>query len=296
MLERIMVPLDGSEAAEVVMPYTEEIAAQSGANITLVSVSDPTVGDLDHLYRSYLEHVSERMRRELKDWGAKNEADIPIEVLSGEPAAEILRYADEIDASLITMASRGGSGEEPWVLGNIASKVIQASSKPVLLIKTPASSTALQQKKLFKKILVPLDGSQIGEAAISHVQTLAGLLLAQVVLLHVIEVTPLVVVPSIDFAYQPVPPEVQTEKMAAAQQYLDSAERILKENGINTSSAVISGSPASEIIKYAEKNNVELIAMSTHGRSGIGRWVFGSVTEKVLHAGNAALLTVRAKE
>jgi len=296
MVEKIMVPLDGSEAAEVVMPYTEEIAAQSGANITLVSVSDPTVGDLDHLYRSYLEHVSERMRRELKDWGAENGADIPIEVLSGEPAAEILRYADEIDASLITMASRGGSGEEAWVLGNIASKVIQASSKPVLLIKTPASSPALQQKKLFKKILVPLDGSQIGEAAIPHVQTLAGLLLAQVVLLHVIEVTPLVVVPSIDFAYQPVSPEVQAEKMAAAQQYLDSAERILKENGINTSSAMVSGSPASEIIKYAEKNNVELIAMSTHGRSGIGRWVFGSVTEKVLNAGNAALLTVRAKE
>jgi len=65
---------------------------------------------------------------------------------------------------------------------------------------------------------------------------------------------------------------------------------------LNTSSELRSGSAAEEIITYAEENNIDLIAMSTHGRSGIGRWVFGSVTDKVLHAGDVPVLTVRASK
>ena len=64
--------------------------------------------------------------------------------------------------------------------------------------------------------------------------------------------------------------------------------------GLKTSTAIEVGLPAQQIIDYAGANDIDLIAMSSHGRTGVGRWVFGSVTDKVLHAGNTAVLVVRA--
>jgi nucleotide-binding universal stress UspA family protein len=146
--EKIMVPLDGSNAAEIALPYAEEIAARLGAEIILVSVSGPTVEAKDHLYRSYLDKITEQVRGRLDDWGAKEGAKVQSEVFAGKPASEILRYADENNVSLIAMASRGRSGRGPWLLGNIAAKVLRATQKPVLLIRAPADETALQQRSL----------------------------------------------------------------------------------------------------------------------------------------------------
>ncbi len=88
-------------------------------------------------------------------------------------------------------------------------------------------------------------------------------------------------------------PEDGGKRKALALAYLDDVGKPLKERGITTSSVVVMGSPADQIIDYAKVNAIDLIAMSTHGRSGIGRWVFGSVTDKVLHAGDTAVLIVR---
>ena len=106
MYERILVPLDGSSAAEIVLPYAMEIATKLGAEIILVSVSEFTTAEVDHLYRSYLEPLRERVQRELKDYGAKEEVKVYSDVLLGKPADEIMRYADESNVGLIAMASR----------------------------------------------------------------------------------------------------------------------------------------------------------------------------------------------
>jgi nucleotide-binding universal stress UspA family protein len=76
--------------------------------------------------------------------------------------------------------------------------------------------------------------------------------------------------------------------------YLNDIVKPLEKRGLKISTAVAFGSPADQILDYAKAKSVDVIAMSTHGRSGVGRWVFGSVTGKVLHAGDAAVLVVRA--
>ena len=292
--ERILVPLDGSSAAEIALPYAEEIAAKHGAEIILASVSQFAAVETDHLYRSYLERIAEQAQRELKDWGAKEEAKVKNEVLLGTPATEILRYADESNASLIAMASRGRSSRGPWLLGNIASKVIRASSKPVLLIRAPADNTALLQKRLVRRILVPLDGSKLGEVALPYAEALAKLLGAELILFRAF------LTPTLGVAYEGISvspnefKEREEEIRASAMAYLDSLGKRFQEKGLRALSIVSLGSPPVQILEYAEANGIDLIAMSTHGRSGIGRWVLGSVTDKVLHAGDTPVLTVRA--
>ncbi len=291
MYERILVPLDGSSAAEIVLPYVEEIAAKLNSQITLVSVSESSAPDIDYLYRSYLERITKQVQSLLKDYGAKYESKVQSITLTGKPADEILRYADENNVSLIAMSSRGSSGQGPWVLGNIAAKVLRATSKPVLLIRAPADSAALEQKRLVKRILVPLDGSRIGEAAIPHTEKLAGALGAEVAFFQVLELPIVVSGRFIDGEFKVTPQEMRKRK-ASGIAYLDDVGKTLKERGLNISAAVVSGSPAEQIMYWAEEKAIDLIAISTHGRSGIGRWVFGSVTDKVLHAGDTPVLVI----
>ena len=294
MYEEILVPLDGSNAAEIVLPYVEEIAAKLGAEIILVSVSESTAAETDHLYRLYLERIAEQVQRELEDWGAKEEAKVRSEVLLGKPASEILRYAEESNVGLIAMASRGRSSRGPWLLGNIAAKVLRATPKPMLLIRTPADNASLQQRSLVKRILVPLDESKVGESAIPCAEALAQVVVAELVLFRALEpLKPFAAEGAVSMSPAMIKEEEERRK-ASAMAYLDGVGKVFQDRGLSTSSAIALGSPAEQIIDYAEANAIDLIAMSTHGRSGMGRWVFGSVTDKVLHAGDTPLLTIRA--
>ncbi len=289
MFEKILVALDGSKAAEMVIPYVEEIAAKLGSGLILVSVSEPAGADTEHLYQAYLKRMTDQVQSELCEWVAKDVARVEDKILFGKPADEILRQIDKSDAGLLVMASRGSSGGGPWLMGNIAAKVLRATSRPVLLIRAPAKRQAVRQRRLVKRILVPLDLSDLGGAAIPCAETLARALGGEMVLLQVLE-------PLTSWSHgettAPIP-EDGGKRKALALAYLDDVGKPLKERGITTSSVVVMGSPADQIIDYAKVNAIDLIAMSTHGRSGIGRWVFGSVTDKVLHAGDTAVLIVR---
>lgn len=294
MYERILIPLDGSSEAEVALPYAEEVAAKLGAEIILVGVYDPTAAGMGHLYRSYIEHIGGKVQRQLMEMGAPKGAEVKGEVLVGNPVSEIVRYADESNVSLIAMARRGRSGRGPGLLRAIATRVLQATGKPVLLIRAPASSAALEQRKLVRRILAPLDGSKVGETAIPHAEALARVLGAELVLFHVVEPVSVWVddvVPAVPWA---VAQEEEGRRRARSTAYLEGMAKALQERGLSTSSAVSSGPAATRIMDYAEANAIDLIAMSTHGRSGIGRWVFGSITHKVLHIGDTAVLVVRA--
>ncbi len=161
------------------------------------------------------------------------------------------------------------------------------------MVRAPASETALQQKRLVKKVLIPLDGSKLGEASIPLVKVLAEGSGAEIILFHVDEP---VITWGIYEGYPgyTTPPPAPESREASAMKYLDGVAKPLKESGLTTSTVVVFGLPARRIVEYAKANAINLIAMSTHGRSGIGEWVFGSVTDKVLHAGDTPVLVVRA--
>lgn len=289
MYEKILIPLDGSKAAEMVIPYAQEVATKLSSQTILVSVFEPVPTDLERLHQTYLERITEQVQHQLKDWEPKKEARVQSRVLMGKPADEILRHADENDVGLIAMTSRGSSVRGPWLLGNIAAKVLRATTKPVLLVRAPASEAALRQKRLVKRILVPLDGSDLGAAAIPHAEALGRALGAELVLFQVLE--PVASWAGSEVPYYITEPPEKRKNLAIT--YLDDVGKALRERGLKVSGVVAVGSPADRIVDYAKENAIDLIAISTHGRTGIGRWVFGSVTDKVLHAGDTAVLVVR---
>jgi nucleotide-binding universal stress UspA family protein len=289
MFETILVPLDGSENAEIVFPYCADLAAKFASTVILVTVSEAATVDIDHLYRTYLEHATGKMRQYLKGSMVHETVPLESEVLFGDPAREILRIAEDKDARLILLASHGTSVEGPWLLGHIAAKVLRATKRPVMLIRARAPEAALEQRRLLRRILVPLDGSEIGEAALSYALALAKKTAAEIALLEVFE--PVKGVGATGISYR-IPDDESVRKSLLS--YLDHVAGPIRNEGLEVSTTVLFGKAADNIVEYAERNGIDLVAVSAHGRSGLGRWVFGSVTDKILHTGNVALLVAHA--
>ncbi len=149
-----------------------------------------------------------------------------------------------------------------------------------------------------ERILIPLDGSKIGEAAIPCVEDLVSKLSPEIK----VEVTLLQVVSSLTHyviageasAKIPYTEKEMEQIKKRATDYLKKAGKDLKNKGATVKIEVRIGSPADEIIRVANEINANLIAMSTHGRSGISRWAFGSITDRVLRAATQPIFMVRA--
>jgi nucleotide-binding universal stress UspA family protein len=152
---------------------------------------------------------------------------------------------------------------------------------------------------MYERILVPLDGSKVGEAALPDVEVLALKIAAcaqvEITLLQVISELTYDFLTEADAAQLPYN-ETDLKKIEqAAQRYLDRVAVGLESKGIKVKTIVKEGHAAEEIIKVARDIKADLIAMSTHGRSGLGRWALGSITDKVLSRSEIPVLTVRAK-
>ncbi|NLL89995.1 MAG: universal stress protein [Dehalococcoidales bacterium] len=141
---------------------------------------------------------------------------------------------------------------------------------------------------MFKKILVPLDGSELSESALTYLTEITTDCRAlDVILIRIHEPPDPNVIGTLDAT---IAVELDEAYRDEASRYLDTVVAALKEKGINARTEIMAGNPAEEILKYSQSNNVDLIIMSTRGRSGISRWVFGSVAEKVIRNSTVPVL------
>jgi nucleotide-binding universal stress UspA family protein len=143
---------------------------------------------------------------------------------------------------------------------------------------------------MFKKILVPLDGSELSEAALVHLSDFKE---AEVILMRIKEPLDPNVIGTLDAK---VALELDEAYYEEAVQYLEKIVENLKEKGITAKTEVLTGNSADEIIKYSQKNDIDLIIMSTRGRSGFSRLVFGSVAEKVIRNSTVPILIKPPKQ
>jgi len=306
MYRRMLVPLDGSELAEVVLPYAKELAGRLDLDVILLHVCSPDEGELVPMHRAYVERAAEIIRRQsaevqqragIQRGGGAVEARG--ELAAGHPAEEILRYAEENDVDLILMATHGRSGIRRWAMGSVADKVLHASKVPVCLVRAGIPEEIVHDKWPWRTILVPLDGSELAESVLPHVEALAkqrGAEPADVALLMVCE--PRIIPSSYPYGVPLSLEGVQEETdrcKREAEEYLAGVGKRLKDVGLRVRSEVLVGRPADDIVDYANRNPVNLIVMATHGRSGLSRWVMGSVADRVVLGVSSPIFLVRPR-
>lgn len=309
MTYRVLVPLDGSELADRAIPWADEIAGPLQAEVELLRVIPHNVrlevleAELQ-LGRGFGPQVSgagsddsgiQILEAEAQEaQGAlsrrrsrfRRARSIDARVLRGDAADVIVARAQEWAATLVVMASHGRSGVARALLGSVAGAVIRRSGVPVLVVR----SDLLAPARVPQRVLVPLDGSDLASAVLPCVVPLAKQLDSTLVLISVAELPPQslpVQGASIPLGRMPVHPPAQ------AMEYLDRVADDLRAQGVACEVRVEHGDPASAITRAADGSGCDLIAMSTHGRHGLGRWALGSVTDSVMRRAQVPVLAVR---
>jgi len=269
----------------------------------LLHVCNPVLQQYAPMHRMYIEHAAavaaqkiRQVQEELSSGKAVKAVDVRGELAIGYPPEEILRYAEKNKVDIILMTTHGHSGILRWAMGSVADKVLRASRIPVCLARVDGADGITAEKWVTRAIIVPLDGSDLAEAVLPHVRALARQCdaeLEEVVLLRVCEY-PFVAVeyPEEDWTRY-VNWAIENCKNVS-EQYLAGVKRRLQCTGLNVRTKVLTGEAADTIIGYAKENPLNLIVMSTHGYSGVGRWVFGSVADKILHGVSSPVFLVRS--
>jgi len=288
LLQKLLVPLDGSELGERALAYATELAVGLGSEVQLICVHLHHDDETRRMCDTYIGRIAERLRSSLN--ARNNNIRVHPVFVNGEPATRIINYADKEGISLIVLSSHGHSGIMPWAVGSTANKIIRISHKPVLLIRS--MMPIAQKDGLFRKILLPLDGSQVGEAALPYVQEVASALGSEVVMLRVVESE--LKIHSIGAPDRILVPEQVIEEIRqAAKKYLDGEKRKFLSGAVRT--LLKDGNIAYEILMVSEEEKVSIVAMSTHGLSGIERWMLGSISDKILQSGKTPFLLVPPK-
>jgi len=280
----MLVLLDGSELAEVVLKYAQELSGRLHIDLELLHVCDPHEAEQLPMRKAYMEHMAEVMCAGAEEIRYRS-GDETLEqciraqgnVVVGHPAEEILKYVDENDIDLVMMSTHGSSGIGSWDLGSVATKVIHASNAPIWLVPSQLREEVILDTLPRRTLVIPLSGSKQSEAVIPHAIAVAKQRgeESELVLLHVEDVDYITVSRS---ALQE-----REEHRARMKAYLDGVAESIREAGLEARSEILTGDPAETIITFLKDNPAQLIAMATRGRTGLSRMVFGSVTENVIH-------------
>jgi nucleotide-binding universal stress UspA family protein len=296
MFTKILLPLDGSSTAERALPFARLLASTMKIPLELLEVVDVSAASA-HLaaekarYLDALIAEGERVSMEhLKDVAAGLPGlKVSCTVERGNPADVIIERAAQDKHTLIAMATHGRSGVARWMMGSVAEKVLRGSTNPLFLVRADEDAKT-DGPTTMKSVIVPLDGSKLAESALPTVVEVAKPLQLEVVLCRAYELPP-----SAYYGREGDLPDYDrmlSEFKTEVEDYLAKKTESLKLAGLaKVSWVALQGSSAEEIIGYARNHPDGLIAMCTHGRSGVSRWVLGSVTEKVVrHSGEPVLV------
>ena len=305
MYTRILVPLDGSPLAEQVLSYVRILAGSLQTPVELLrmfQLSDPTPGELadlarirgspeEAIVRRYLEQVIANSREEAQNYldrvrSSLEDLGVPVSsaVHEGEPASYIVNEAETEQGTLIAMSTHGRSGVTRWVLGSVTDKVLHATTNPLLIIRArpqesfSADSLSTRFERwastfAISNVMVPLDGSALAEQVLPHVVALAKGMASTIRLVR-------------------ATPSEETDRDAT--EYLQQVGDKLRREGVPAvEEQLLHGDAANAILDKVQQSPDALVAVTTHGRSGLGRWIMGSVTDRIVRYSGTPVLVIR---
>jgi nucleotide-binding universal stress UspA family protein len=291
-IRTVVAATDFSETAAAALDWAVEVARPHGARVVLVHVlalpAPPT--DLISPRPDLERHLEDAARTKLDEAAvALRERGVEVgpRLVPGQPARAVVETAEELGAGLIVVGTRGLGGLRHLVLGSTSQRVVQHARCPVLTVHPED----LGRHRPLRTVLLPTDFSEDARLAAEAARRLVGFPQpgARVVLLHAYNM------PIEYTAYGPIPTSLHylQDVGAAAEARLEEVAAGLREQGIEVETMSREGYPAEVIVEEAERLGADLIAMGTHGRSGLGHLLLGSTAERVVPRAPCPVLTLR---
>ncbi len=293
MFNPILVPLDGSSLAETILPHVSVFAKVDASEVILLRILDKqsqiyskeTVDPLDWQIRkaeasAYLEHLA----GQLVDTGLKART----EILEGNAAESIVEYAQVNDIPLIMLSSHGRSGITGWNVSSVVQKVILRARTSIMIVRAYKTEASEMEDFRYKRILVPLDGSQRAESVLPRATAIARAQDAQVIIAHVVRQPEMPRRTPLNQEDQELVERVTYRNRAEAEKYLAELKTRLDVN--SETRILISKSVISTLHEFIEREEIDLVFLSAHGYTGETRWPYGSTVVSFIAYGTTPLL------
>lgn len=295
MYRQILVPLDGSAFAEAALPLALEISRRTGAGVHLATVLEPVTsfayegweGAAVEWSEQYLEDVLGRLEGQAG-------GELTHAVLNGHTVEMLQSEAEARSADVVVMASHGRGALSRMWLGSVADGFVRHTHLPVIVVRPeegaePVSSFAHS----FETLMIPLDGSELSERALEHATEFGELFDSAYHLTRIVSYPVDIASPYLPHTAQ-VNQQVMEDAKQGAAEYLERHAEEMRRRGLRvTTSVAVDAQAGNGILAEAEAVGAEMVAMSTHGRTGFSRAILGSAADKVLRAVHTPLLLFR---
>lgn len=281
MARNVLLPTDGSPAAKLARAHAFEYARRYDGQVYAVHVVDRSLATSQPT-RDALERRGEDVLDAVWGAGADRGFEVETDLLEGTPHEEILAYVRERPIDTVVMGSHGRSGLGRIVLGSTAERVIRLADVPVLTVR---GADGRSPPTDYGSVVFPTDGS---DAAAAALETAADLARTYDATLHVVHAT----------GTERLGPDVRSRAILEEMQRVggaavaDAADRARDAGVENVVTEVRDGSPTGAVVDYADEVDAGCIAMSTHGRTGLARYLLGSTTEHVLRTASRPVLAI----
>lgn len=295
MYTTILVPTDCSGFDREAIRVALRLAEKSQAKIHLVRVSASAsffgIAASDGLVLS-VEALQQELDTELAELHALaaecrtiTTAAVTTSLEQGPTADVLAGYAKRNDVDLIVMSTHGRSGFARLSLGSVTDSLVRLTTIPVLVVKPPRSYLNPQVAGAFKRIVVPLDGSALAEQVLARIATLADMEGSELTLLYVLKPHTY----SQEQIQDPLLPWWEKD-IASAQAYLLPMAAKLRRRGFTVSSDIVIGEDVpAKIAEFARSEKADLIAIATHGRGGLSRFMNGSVADALMKSARTSV-------
>ena len=301
MFKKILVPLDGTDLAEGVLPYVSQLASGLNAPLVLLLVIDPHSVDApeDPPGASQKESVAAEASKYLAAVAERLEpGGIQVETTTafGRTADEIVAVAERESCGLIAMSTHGRTAFSRAILGSVTDKGLHSTHLPVLTIAPERAEAYSQGDLTLSRILVPLDGSPLAESVLPYVEELARAMSLEVILVRVMRLPSTARPYSATLLYYGEHVDVDVLIQKRCEEYLRATAETLQEKGLRVTWRVLKGAVARAIDQLAREIPHDIVIIATHGRSGIRRWRLGSVAEAVVRSSGDPVLIMPPSE
>jgi nucleotide-binding universal stress UspA family protein len=298
MFNKILVPLDGSPIAEQAIAPAMALAKAVEGKVILLRSLIPVYATMPVVAYEYAwawsddgpevdRQESRRYLEAVEQSCQQPGISLQTAVREGDAASVIVDMASEEKVDLIVMSAHGQAGVRPWLLGSVTERVLHGAHCPVLLVRSPDP---------ISRIAITLDGSTLAESALGPGLELAAKLGAKVTLLRVNEPVATSQRAATGNGRQhngANTPRLPLHLRDSCEAYLEEVVAAYNLTSPAVQTAVIDGPAVDSILEFAKLYGTNLLVMSTHGRSGLRRWLYGSVTAKVMRGTVASMLIIR---
>lgn len=285
MFDDILIPTDGSDEADVAVDHGIELAKRYDATVHVLHVVNlVSLGQISDVQPA--KDAGQRIVATVGNRVEDNDVSLETDVRSGIPHVEILEYASHNDIELIAMGRQGQGRLEEFFIGSVTTNVIRKADVPVLTVRMVDNGGLYCP---YENILAPTDGSPTATNAAETAIELTDRYDATLHILSVVDTQPL----GFDVRSELAQDELEED----AERAIDEIEVQAKKGGLSAvQTSVEHGRPYQTIRTYVAENEVDLVVMGTHGRTGVDRLFLGSVTKRILQTVSVPVVTVQISE